>query len=123
MTAHRHDHDHSHGHDGHDHHHGEDGRPVGLGPAVLDIGGDIGALVATMPSRSVGTELYLRPEDNPSTTVHTGVWERHHAGPGVTAAVFLELRQGTYQVLDEHGAPVRAIEIVGGEVATIDLRN
>ena len=42
MSAHHHHHHHHDaGHDGH--HHG----PVG-GPAVLDIGGDVGALVATM---------------------------------------------------------------------------
>ena len=34
----------------------------------------------------------MRPIDDPTTTVHTGVWERADAGPGVTAAVFLELR-------------------------------
>ena len=114
---------HHHDHDGHDHHHGEDGRPVGLGPAVLDIGGDIGALVATMSATSVGTELYLRPVHDPETAVHTGVWERVQAGPVVTVALFPELREGTYHLLDERGAPVRSVEIVGGEVATIDLRN
>ncbi len=124
MAAHHHHHhDHAHGHDGHDHLHDEHGRPVGLGPAVLDIGGDVGALVATMPDSSVGTELFVRPDDDPLTTVHTGVWERPDAGPGAVAAVFLELRKGTYHVLDESGAAVGAVEIVGGEVATIDLRN
>ena len=52
----------------------------GVGPAVLDIGGDIGALVATMNHGEAGTELYLRPVHDPATTVHTGVWERVDAG-------------------------------------------
>ena len=55
--------------------------------------------------------------------MHTGVWERTDAGPAVTAAVFPELRDGTYHVLDEHGAVVRTVEVHGGEVATVDLRD
>jgi len=94
-----------------------------MGPAVLDIGGDVGALVATMPSSAVGTELFVRPTDDPTTTVHTGVWERADAGHGVAAAVFLELRHGTYHVLDEHGAVVSTVEVHGGSVATVDLRD
>ena len=89
---------------------------------MLDIGGDIGALVATMNHGRAGTELYLRPVQDPATTVHTGVWERVDAGPVVTVALFPELREGSYHLLDERGAAVRRVEIVGGEVATIDLR-
>ncbi len=113
MSGHHH---HHHGHH-HDHH-----ERVGSGPAVLDIGGDIGALVATMNHGRAGTELYLRPVQDPATTVHTGVWERVDAGPVVTVALFPELREGSYHLLDERGAAVRRVEIVGGEVATIDLR-
>ena len=50
------------------------------------------------------------------------MWERVDAGPVVTVALFPELREGTYHLLDERGAAVRRVEIVGGEVATIDLR-
>jgi hypothetical protein len=103
----------------HHHHH----RRAGSGAPVLDIGGDVGALVATTNHGTGGTELYLRPDNDPATTVHTGVWERNDARPPVTAAVFPELREGIYHVLDEHGAAVRTVEINGGEVATIDLRN
>jgi hypothetical protein len=115
MSGHHHHDDHAH--DGH-HHHG----PAGTGLSVLDIGGDVGALVATMPPSALGTELFVRPLAEPTTTVHTGVWERPDAGPGVTAAVFLELREGTYDVLDEHGAVVTTVEVHGGSVATVDLR-
>ena len=53
--------------------------------------------------------------------MHTGVWERQQAGRRVTAAVFPELREGTYHVLDEHGADIQTVEIRGGSVTTIDL--
>jgi hypothetical protein len=105
---------------GHRHHHHR--HHAGSGAPVLDIGGDIGALVATMQRTAAGTELFVRPDDDPTTTVHTGVWERHHAGQTVTAAVFPELVAGRYHVLDEHGVPLRTVDIHGGAVATIDLR-
>jgi hypothetical protein len=108
---------HHHHHD-HDHHH-----QGGDSFAVLDIGGDVGALVATMYPGSAGTELFLRPASDPTTTVHTGVWDRRDAGTHVTAALFPELPAGIYHVLDERGRPQRTVEIFGGAVATIDLRH
>jgi hypothetical protein len=107
----------------HHHHHHHHHHHAGAGPAVLDIGGDVGALVATMPRGTAGTELFLRPDHDRTTTVHTGVWDRHDAGTDVTAAVFPELRAGTYHVLDEHDAVVQSVEISGGAVTTIDLRH
>jgi hypothetical protein len=104
----------------HHHHHHHQG---GDGPAVLDIGGDVGALVATMYPGTAGTELFLRPLNDPTSTVHTGVWERHDGGTTVTAALFPELPSGIYHVLNDHGRAVRTVEIFGGAVATIDLRD
>jgi hypothetical protein len=106
-----------HGHRDHHHHHA-----AGLGPPVLDIGGDVGALVATLDATMAGTELFLRPDDEPRSTVHTGVWDRHDAGTAVTAAVFPQLVAGIYHVLDERGVVVRTVDVRGGEVTTIDLR-
>ena len=79
-----HDHD-GHGHDGHGHD-GHDGsapvvhnvvnHTVRGGPPVLDIGGDIGAMVVLMDAASAGSELFLRSEHEPPIDVHTGVWTR-----------------------------------------------
>jgi hypothetical protein len=104
-------------HDHHHHHNDVDGRPP-----VLDIGGDIGAMVATMDREAAGSELHLRSEHEPPISIHTGVWDRHHGSGLVTAAVFAELVAGTYWVLDGNGAAVHRVEIEGGAVATIDLR-
>ena len=96
------------------------------GPVVLDIGGDIGALLATMDPSAVGTELHLRSEHEPPISIHTGVWRRTCAdsrGNGeVTMAVFAELPRGTYWALDPDGHALVSVEIHGGEVAGIDLR-
>jgi hypothetical protein len=91
------------------------------GPPVLDIGGDVGALVATMEPAAAGTELHLRSEHEPPISIHTGVW--HRAGQDQpTAAVFAELREGTYHVLAPGGGTLASVDIVGGALTTVDLR-
>ena len=127
--------DHVHAHGAHHHHHHDGGggehdhdHPlerydhVRGGSPALDIGGDIGALVATTDRAALGTELFVRSMADPSVTIHTGVWERDHAGSTVAAAVFVELRAGTYEVLDDSGTPIRDVVIDGGAVTTADLR-
>ena len=89
---------------------------------MIDIGGDIGAMVAMVDAETVGTELHLRSEHDPPISIHTGVWERQQGTETVYAAVFAELREGAYWVLDDRGDDVRRVEVTGGEVAQIDLR-
>jgi hypothetical protein len=118
-----HVHAHVHG-DGHGHGHGplESYDHVQGGAPVIDIGGDIGALVATVDPETVGTELHLLSEHDPPVAVHTGVWNRRLGSTTVTAAVFAELVEGRYRVLDDAGRPVRTVTITGGELAQVDLR-
>ena len=92
------------------------------GTAVLDIGGDIGAMVALLDRDAEGTELFLRPVEEPTTTVHTGVWTRHQHGDHVTAALFCELRAGSYWVLAPDGSLQTHVEIRGGALTELDLR-
>ena len=92
-----------HGHV-HAHHHVQGGAPV------IDIGDDIGALVVFMD------------DVEPASTVHTGVWTRQHRGGHVTAAVFGELAEGSYWVLDAVGSDRFLVQIRGGELAQIDVR-
>jgi hypothetical protein len=80
-------------------------------------------MVATMDRSALGTELHLRSEHEPPLDVHTGVWERHQGSETVIAAVFAELAEGWYQVLDQDGSTIRRVEVEGGRVTTIDLRN
>ena len=39
----------------------EDNRHAGQGPVLLDIGGDVGALILTMPAALAGEEIEIRP--------------------------------------------------------------
>lgn len=101
------------GHEGHPHVHG--------GPAVLDIGGDIGALVVMMRPEDRGRELHLRSDHVTPLAVHTGVWARHTPSGEITTAVFGELPAGSYEVLDPSGSAIRRVRITGGELTEIAL--
>src|SRR4029077_20577302 len=123
----RHVGDHPRGDHHQDHRHdtglgGESYAHVQGGPAVLDIGGNIGALLATVDPSTVGTELHLRSEHRPPIEIHTGVWHRGFGADRVTTAVFAELAEGRYWVLDGAGRGVRRVDIQGGSLTSIDLR-
>ncbi len=122
-----HTHDNVGEHD-HEHHHGplESITHVQGGAPALDIGGDIGALVVFVDGSAIGTELFVRTDDDPSLSVHTGVWWRNMGKGGkdqVAAALFCELREGSYWLLDPAGADVCAVEINGGKLSELDLRS
>ena len=65
---------------------------LGVSP-VLDIGGDIGALVVYLPRSPDGGELEMEPVGDPAGRFHTGVHRRFALG-GTTplVAVFPEVR-------------------------------
>ena len=102
---------HEHGH----HHHAHEAHG---GAAVLDIGGEVGALNVVLDEQWAGRELYLR-NDDPHFSVHTGVWIRHQGGGHVTTALFLSLVEGTYWVLDAAGRDVREVTVRGGELTEL----
>lgn len=117
-----HDHDHHHEHD-HDHAHRVAvvaSERAGGGPCVLDIGGDVGALVVTLTPAWLGHELHARRAGEASTT-HTGVWERPVGRRTAVVAVFPALAEGTWRLLDQDGGEWCAVAVVGGEVTAVDL--
>jgi hypothetical protein len=114
-------HHHPHGDHDHDHGHTESYAHVQGGPTVLDIGGDIGAMIVTMNADTAGTELHLRSGHEPPISIHTGVWRRGFGEQVVTTAVFAELVEGRYWVLDSSGNDLREVEIRGGALTSIDL--
>ena len=116
-----HEHSHDHGH-GHPHQASAEVAPKG-GPVVLDIGDDVGAMIVWLDPSELGTELFLRPDVDPTITVHTGVWTRQMGERDVVVAVFAELVEGRYAVLDRHGDVTTRVEIAGGSIAELDLRS
>jgi hypothetical protein len=91
---------------------------AGQGPVLLDIGGDVGALIVTTPSGLCGAEIEIRPvPDEDAHPVHVGVVARPTDGAVVDCAVFPELRQGDY-VLNRRpdGAARLRVTIRGGRI-------
>jgi hypothetical protein len=99
--------------------HSEDNSHAGQGPVLLDIGGDVGALVVEMPAALVGTEIEIRPiGTSHSHLEHVGVVDRPVNGRANYTAVFGELAQGRYELYQRPNGPVQLrVEINGGTVA------
>jgi hypothetical protein len=141
----------------HNHH-----RPGAHSAPVLDIGGEVGALVVYLAHRPSTGELEACPAGEPAARFHTGVHHRSiiagpsgrgsgyagpsgrgsgyagpsdrgsgYAGPSAPergrdgyawTAVFPEVTEGRYELLDEGGVPMADIVVIGGSVHQLDLR-
>jgi len=89
---------------------------------VLDIGGQVGALVVYLAAEPPTGELEACPVGDPAARFHTGV---HHRaiGCGVAwTAVFPAVSEGAYHLLDDDGAPLVDVAVTGGTVRELDLR-
>jgi hypothetical protein len=122
-----------------------------LGPShaatvVLDIGGDVGALVIHTPKSLLHAEIEISPADDTAADVfqahaHTHPNAEHaghtHDGPPRThvavrerlsksgvryAAIYPGLRAGCYTVWGIDGATTGTVLVVGGEVTELDWR-
>jgi len=109
-----------------------------LEDAVLDIGGDTGALILYTDAEYDGREIEVSPidqddhEDEPAHDhhhahehgyrTHTAIHERRVGGSVTYAGIYPELKAGTYRIwADDPSLPDR-VTILGGEVAEIDWR-
>jgi hypothetical protein len=91
--------------------------------SLLDIGDEVGALVVYLPGDTPSGELEACPAGRPAEHFHTGVHPRPLGdGASVHVAVFPQVAQGSYQVLDDAGIPVALVQVTGGNVAEVDLR-
>ena len=84
---------------------------------VLDIGGDIGALVLYTGPELHGREIELSPLGADAGRVHSAVLERSINGRTVFAAVYPELPAGDYHVWSE---PPSRVTITAGGVTEYD---
>jgi hypothetical protein len=96
---------------------------VAPGPAsVLDIGGEVGAMVVHLPACPRSGELEACPQDRPEARFHTGVHHRPIGDEPVWVAVFPEVAEGRYFLLDDGGLPMAGVTVTGGRVELLDLR-
>ncbi len=90
--------------------------------AVLDIGGETGALIIYAGEDTVGDEIEVCESGNLASRVHNVVRARRAPSGLVYAAVFPALPGGRYDVLGPDGLPRREATVSGGSVTEVDCR-
>jgi hypothetical protein len=119
-----HDHVHDPGHEhpsGHEHDH-DHGRGARLEDSVLDIGGDIGALILYTPAEYDEREIEVSPIGDDSNRTHTAIHQRLASGRTVYAGLYMSLKAGSWQIWADRPGLVDRVTIVGGQVAEVDWR-
>ena len=93
---------------------------TGAGSVVLELGGDIGALVLYAPARLHGTEIEIGLESGGprGRLTHSLVRERVTAAGISYAAVYPDVPAGRYTIWGDDGVPVGTAVISGGQVAS-----
>jgi hypothetical protein len=109
----------THHHDGHTHTH-EDLSYAGQGAVLLDIGGDVGALIVQMPADLDGVEIEICPVDEEHAAAvrpHVAVLGRPAGRAIVHAAVFPSLLAGRYELYRKSDGPTElTVDVAGGQV-------
>jgi hypothetical protein len=111
------------GHTGaeHDHHHHLLG-PSGTGTVMVDIGGDIGALVIYTGPECHGWEIEISPEGahRPPRT-HAAVRKRYVRDGVLFSAVYTGLPAGRYVIWRDDTTPVDRVTVDGGTITEFHL--
>lgn len=95
---------------------------AGQGSVLLDIGDDVGAVVALMPAAMEGVEVEIRshPAASGGHHPHVAVVTRPVAGGVVPSLVFPEVHEGLHDLCLKGSEEVTAtVSVVGGEVTTV----
>ena len=93
--------------------------PSGPGTVVMDVGGDIGALILYTSAEMDGREIEISPDGQPAARrTHSQVRARHMASVTRYAAVYPGLHAGAYTIWDAQDRPAASVVITGGEVAS-----
>jgi hypothetical protein len=114
---------HSHRHR-HRHNHGEVGERYAARrhpePVVLDIGGDLGALIVHTDAGMVGVEVEISASGSDGERSHKEVLEREIEGRPAYTAVFDKVPAGSYTLWVDDVARQHGVVVVGGTVAERD---
>jgi hypothetical protein len=101
---------------GHEHEHSAAGR-VPSESLVLDIGGDIGALLIHTPAALDDAEIEISPAADPAARTHNQVHPRRVPDGLSYSAVFPSVPAGEYLVWRDQVAVHGTVSVHGGEVA------
>jgi hypothetical protein len=83
---------------------------------VLDIGGEIGALVLYTAEDVLGAEIEVSPVVDGAHRTHTLIRRRRIGDHELFAGVYPELREGTWRIFGLDGDVIGTVAIRGGHV-------
>lgn len=93
----------------------------GPGRVLLDIGGDVGALIIAAPAELAGLEIEVSPvRPAGAGRTHALVRERRLGGIACHAAVYPALPGGEYTIWRDAQRPAGTVLVSGGTVATFN---
>ena len=92
------------------------------GSAVLDIGGDTGALVVYADADLEGEEVEIAIRGATEPFAHNVVRARRAESGVVFAAIFPAVRTGEYRILRRAGIEPAEFVVSGGQVREVDCR-
>ena len=98
----------------------KDGEGPAADIAVLDIGGNTGAVQVMTDASLLGREVHVTV-DGTRSAAHAVVHRRPVRGGADHSALFPELPAGSYRLL-AGGTPGRRVDVIAGEVSIVDLR-
>jgi hypothetical protein len=121
MYGHGDSHDHTHRHS-HDHGKDEENYAARRHPeqVVLDIGGDLGALIVHTDAGMVGVEVEISATGHDRDRSHRDVLEREIQGRPACTAVFDKVHAGSYTLWLDDIPRERDVVVAGGAVAELD---
>lgn len=88
---------------------------------VLDIGGDIGALILYTDPILRGAEIEISPRAAPDEKTHVEILERTVDGSTIFAGTYYGLTQGRYLLWGKSG-PLDEAAVEGGKITRLDWR-
>ena len=90
---------------------------------VLEIGGELGALVVYTDPELHGREIEISRRGDDDRRSHKDVLERSRGGGPAFAAVFDRIEEGTYTLWVDGAARARDVAIQGGSVTELDWKS
>ncbi|MCX4744585.1 hypothetical protein OG455_03450 [Kitasatospora sp. NBC_01287] len=105
----------------HTHEHPPLPAPSREGSVVLEIGGDLGALIIHTSAAEDGLEIEVSPIgadpiDAPEPRTHAAVRPRHLVGRSIHCVVISPLQEGDYTIWRTADTPEATVTVRGGEV-------
>ena len=114
---HHHDHGHGHNHEARGENHAARRHPEHV---VLDIGGDIGALIVHTGAHMLGVEVEISATGQDDDRTHKDVLEREINGSPAYTAVFDNIPEGSYTLWVDDVAQAREVIVTGGAIGELD---